>query len=106
MTKEEKELIDAITRDRGMGMTPIEELVLLGFYEADMETVTGNECFKVEAGGEFTALDEIWERKNEVGNSAKDWNEIEEYEFDENAEEYRELAELLKRNNNRRKYFA
>lgn len=106
MTKEEKELIDAITRDRGMGMTPIEELVLLGFYEADMETVTGNECLKVEAGGEFTALDEIWERKNEVGNFSKDWNEIEEYEFDENAEEYRELAELLKRNNDRRKYFA
>lgn len=109
MTKEEKELIDAITRDRGLGMTPIEELSLLGFYEAKIVTVieTSYEDIKVEPGGEFTALDEIWEiANNDTRKTIKDWNDVEEYEFYEDAEEYKELTELLKINNDRRKYFA
>jgi hypothetical protein len=41
-----------------------------------------------------------------MNTTLKDWNKIEEYDFDENAEEYKELAEILKTNNDRRKYFA
>ena len=33
MTKEEYELIDALSRETGEAMSPIEELVLLGFYD-------------------------------------------------------------------------
>lgn len=109
MTKEEKELLEAKSRDRGMAMTPVEELTLLGFYESNRASVMGrdNRIYEVELGGEFTALNEIWEKINkDMENPAKDWNVIEEYDFDENAEEYKELAEVLRMNNDRRKYFA
>lgn len=33
MTKEEYELFDALSRENGEAMSPIEELVLLGYYE-------------------------------------------------------------------------
>lgn len=110
MTKEERELMDAISRDKGLAMTPVEELTLLGFYEGNRTAVMGrdNEVFEVELGGEFTALNEIWERINNKPDvpMAKDWNEVEEYEFDNNDEEYKLLDEVLKMNNDRRKYFA
>ena len=109
MTKEEKELIDAISRDSSMAMTPVEELTLLGFYESNRAAVMGrdNKIFEVELGGEFTALNEIWERiHNEIEHPAKDWNEIEEYDFDEENEDFKELSEVLRMNNDRRKYFA
>ena len=92
-----------------MAMTPVEELTLLGFYESNRAAVMGrdNKIFEVELGGEFTALNEVWERKDRrLNTTLKDWNKIEEYDFDENCEEYKELAEILKMNNNRRKYFA
>ena len=105
MTKKEKELIDAICRSNGIAMTPVEELALLGFYESSRVAKTKkNSNSKLEVGGEFTALNEVWERR--MNTTLKDWNKIEEYDFDENAEEYKELAEILKMNNDRRKYFA
>ena len=109
MTKEEKEFIEAVTRDSSMAMTPVEELTLLGFYESNIAAVMGrnNEIYEVELGGEFTALNEIWERvHHEIDHPVKDWDKIEEYEFDENNEKYKELAEVLRMNNDRRKYFA
>ena len=105
MTKKEKELIDAICRSNGIAMTPVEELALLGFYESSRVAKTKkNSNSNLEVGGEFTALNEVWGRR--MNNTLKDWNKIEEYDFDENAEEYKELAEILKMNNDRRKYFA
>ena len=109
MTKKEKELIYAICRSNGIAMTPVEELALLGFYESSrVATQKGNcDISNMEVGGEFTALNEVWERMNKQSDTvAKDWNKVEEYDFDENCEEYKELAEILKMNNNRRKYFA
>ena len=105
MTKKEKELIDAICRSNGIAMTPVEELALLGFYESSrVAKAKKNSNSNLEVGGEFTALNEVWGRR--MNNTLKDWNKIEEYDFDENAEEYKELAEILKMNNDRRKYFA
>lgn len=108
MTKKEKELIDAICRSNGIAMTPVEELTILGFYESSRVAKTKkNSNSNLEVGGEFTALNEVWERRERRMNTTlKDWNKIEEYDFDENAEEYKELAEILKMNNDRRKYFA
>ena len=108
MTKKEKELIDAICRSNGIAMTPVEELALLGFYESSrVAKAKKNSNSNLEVGGEFTALNEVWERRERRMNTTlKDWNKIEEYDFDENAEEYKELVEILKMNNNRRKYFA
>ena len=108
MTKKEKELIDAICRSNGIAMTPVEELALLGFYESSRVAKTKkNSNSNLEVGGEFTALNEVWERRDRrLNTTLKVWNNIEEYDFDENAEEYKELAEILKMNNDRRKYFA
>lgn len=108
MTKKEKELIDAICRSNGIAMTPVEELALLGFYESKIaEVIKRSNISDIEVGGEFTALNEVWERSDRrLNTTLKDWNKIEEYDFDENAEEYKELAEILKTNNDRRKYFA
>ena len=39
VTKEEKELIEARSHERGMAMTPVEELTLLGFYEGNRAAV-------------------------------------------------------------------
>lgn len=105
MTKEEKELIEAISREKGLGMMPVEELALLGYYENYRNAVVKRENYmlEIEPGGEFTALNEVWEKSPD---NAKDWNIFEEYDFDENTDEYKELAEVLRRNNDRRKYFA
>ena len=109
MTKEEKENFEAMKRKTGMAMIPVEELTLIGFYESNVAALAGrnNEIFIMECGGELTALNEIWEKiEKEELTPKKDWNEFEEYDFDENDEQYKELAELLRLNNDRRKYFA
>jgi hypothetical protein len=74
--RELMEIIDAMSREDGKGMSPFEELTLLGLDES-------GSC----------AAD-------------KGWHCDEEYDFDENDERYRLLDTILKRNNDRRKYFA
>lgn len=109
ITKEEKEIIDAISREDGEAMSPFEELILLGFYEGNRAKFVNrnNEIIEMELGGEFSALNEIWEKiEAEADKPIKDWNKVEEYDFDENDEKYRLLADILKLNCDRRKYFA
>ena len=109
VTKEEKELIEARSHERGMAMTPVEELTLLGFYEGNRAAVMNcdNEIFEVELGGAYTTLNDIWEKINKEAESpSMEWNMNEEYEFDTNNEYYKPLDEVLRRNNDRRKYFA
>lgn len=109
ITKEEKEVIEAKSRENGYNMSPVEELALLGFYEEHRTAITetGNNIFSMYLDGEFSKLDEILEEIcNEGKKETKNWKEIEEYEFDENDDKYKLLAETLRYNNDRRKYFA
>lgn len=83
MTKEELELIEAVSHGRGTAMTPVEELSLLGFYEINVS-----------------------ESKTEASIPEKECYIREHYDFDENDRRYKELAGVLRMNNDRRKYFA
>ena len=107
MTKEEKELIEAISRDRGMAMTPIEELSLLGFYEDSFAAECGNEVLDMVLGDESTVLSGNCERMHKDSeHRIKCWDKMEEYDFDEDDKKYKKLAQVLRLNNDRRKYFA
>ncbi|MBQ8336365.1 MAG: hypothetical protein IJY44_02395 [Bacteroidaceae bacterium] len=89
--KEESELYDALSRELGEPLSPYEELVLLGVYDAEWDT---------------EPCDDIDEEPESDEGYEIDSGKAEEYEFDENDEEYRLLAEVLRYNGNRTKYFA
>lgn len=92
LSKEESELYDALSREFGEPMSPYEELVLLGIYEAEW-----NEEPYDESDGDYE-IDEGYEISYDEG--------CEEYEFDAGDEQYRMLAEVLWLNNDKRKHFA
>lgn len=98
ITKEEKELIEAKSHEKGIAMTPIEELALLGFYDN-----LSNDISREESRNSALTYNEC---KTTYNTNRKDWNRKEEYEFDNEDEYYRQLDEVLKRNNDRQKYFA
>lgn len=114
MTKEESELIDALCREKGEAMSPFEELTLLGFDENGRAKFLNddNEVIEMEIKGVSENLKNIWERVNSEPaepaphKQSKNWNRIEEYDYDENDERYRLLTEVLRYNHNKVKYFA
>lgn len=109
ITKEEQELIDALSREKGEAMSPFEELTLLGYYENGKAAFVNenNEVIEMEIEGVSEGLRELWKRVNDDSSQPhKNWEKVEEYDFDENDEQYRLLAEVLRYNNNRTKYFA
>ena len=102
ITKKEKELIEARTHEKGMAMTPVEELALLGFYDCDRKTEI-EQCVKTDSYTGCTPCDNGHRATSVL---QKDWKQKEEYEFDSNDEYYRQLDVVLRRNNDRQKYFA
>lgn len=109
ITKEEKELIDALSREKGEAMSPFEELTLLGYYENGKAAFVdkNDKVIEMEVEGVSEGLRALWERVNSSQPAPpKNWNRVEEYDFDENDEQYKLLTEVLRYNNNRTKYFA
>ncbi len=117
ITKEEKELIDALSREKGEAMSPFEELTLLGYYENGKAAFINkeNNVIEMEIEGVSERLKAFWERINDetskqvetqLDTPVKNWNRVEIYDFDENDEQYTLLTEVLRYNNNKTKYFA
>lgn len=119
ITKEEKELIDALSREKGEAMSPFEELTLLGYYGNGKKAFINDEKETAETSLESMSekIEELLERiesgsikpniqEKEEEMPKKNWNRVEEYNFDENDEQYRLLTEVLKYNHNKTKYFA
>lgn len=106
MTKEEKELFDALSREKGEAMSPFEELTLLGYYEDGKAAFINkeNEIVKMEVEGVSEGLRALWESIN--SKDELNWSFFDEYDFDENDEQYKLLDDVLKLNCDRRKYFA
>ena len=99
ISKELSEILDALTRESGEVMPPCHELALLGFdpfghYRENWEMFAYSEV-EEEEGVDYNDY-----------NTDEDGNIDEEYEFDEDDEEYSLLAEVLRLNNCRKKYFA
>ena len=82
--KELSEILDALTRESGECMLPYQELELFGFSPIG----TLNTRFS----------------NDEPEDDEIDYDE--EYEFDEDDEQYALLAQVLRLNNCRKKYFA
>lgn len=97
ISKELSEILDALTRETGESMLPYQELEILGFSPLGKSSrLTNSE-----------AEDDDIDYDDENGNDDyNDDNIDEEYEFDEDDEEYTLLAEVLRLNNCRKKYFA
>ena len=90
--KELSEIIDALTRESGDSMPPCQELELLGFDAfGRLRGIKGTVAFVESEDGE-----------EDEDNGYID----EEYEFDEDDERYSLLAQVLRLNNCRKKYFA
>ena len=105
ITKEEKELIEARTHEKGMAMTPVEELVLLGFYDNNKTTYI-EQCANNPKTNSCKETTSCSNEHKATSIPRKDWKQKEEYEFDSDDEYYRQLDEVLRRNNDRQKYFA
>lgn len=97
LEKELCELLDAISREKGDPMSPIEELVLLGVYPELRELKHSTARAEIEYDEDSDEYVEEEENYNEVD---------EEYEFDEDDENFSLLNFILRRNNDRKKYFA
>ncbi|MBO7239918.1 MAG: hypothetical protein J6V23_05505 [Bacteroidaceae bacterium] len=106
--KELSEILDALTRETGDPMPPCEELAILGY---DPFGQHHSERRRKPAWRPYNCYN-IGEVEEEEGVEYNDYNtdeqgEVEEeYEFDENNEEYQLLEQVLRINNDRRKYFA
>lgn len=92
--KEKSELYDALSRELGEAMSPYEELVLLGIYDADIEPFERI----AEDYDEYPDYDEGFE----ISYGESD----EEYDYDENDERYSMFTDVIKLNNDRKKHFA
>ena len=90
--KELSEIIDALTRESGDSMPPCQELELLGF-----------DPFGRLRGIKGTAM--LLGADDEEEAESDSYID-EEYEFDEDDERYSLLAQVLRLNNCRKKYFA
>ena len=110
--KELGEILDALTRETGESMRPFQELEILGFDPLG-RTQDGRRKLSYDAFDD--AYDDDFlpgEAEEEDGVEYNDYDSDnngyidEEYDFDEDDEEYRLLADVLKLNNDRRKYFA
>lgn len=96
INKELSEILDALTRETGDTMSPCKELELLGFDPfGRVYNIKG-----VVTIGESD--DEVADGYGTMENDDYD----EEYEFDEDDEQYALLAQVLRLNNCRKKYFA
>ena len=97
INKELSEILDALTRENGDSMPPCKELELLGFDPF------GN-LYNIK---ECVSYGESDEEDDDTDYSNGDEEYIdEEYEFDEDDERYALLAQVLRLNNCRKKYFA
>ena len=97
--KEVCELLDAISREKGSPMSPFEELLILGYYPEMRELVT---VIPKNGSEEEEDYDDYAQEEDE-----DEFEEVdEEYEFDEDDEEYLLLKSVLRRNNDKKKYFA
>lgn len=95
INKELSEILDALTRETGDTMSPCKELELLGFDPfGRVYNIKGVVTF----GEDNDTLYEDGTMEND------DYDE--EYEFDEEDEQYALLAQVLRLNNCRKKYFA
>ena len=100
--KELSEILDALTRETGEAMPPCQELALLGFDSFGRRSKTIDYTLSL---GEVEE-DEDYDDDYDEYDTDEDGNVEEEYEFDEDDEEYSLLAEVLRMNNCRKKYFA
>lgn len=110
--KELGEILDALTRETGESMRPFQELEILGFdplgRTQDGRQQLEYDTFDDEYDDDFLPGEAEEEDGVEYNDYDSDNNGYidEEYDFDEDDEEYRLLADVLRLNNDRRKYFA
>ena len=97
INKELSEILDALTRETGDTMSPCKELELLGFDPF-------GRVYNIKRVVTFGESDD--EVADGYGNIDDDDYIDEEYEFDEDDEQYALLAQVLRLNNCRKKYFA
>jgi hypothetical protein len=97
INKELSEILDALTRETGDTMSPCKELELLGFDPF-------GRVYNIKGVVTFGESDD--EVADGYGNIDDDDYIDEEYEFDEDDEQYALLAQVLRLNNCRKKYFA
>ena len=102
LNKELSEILDALTRETGEAMLPCQELALLGFDSFGQYSNARGFTMSI---GEVEE-DEEYDDDFYEYDTDEDGNVDEEYEFDEDDEEYSLLAEVLRMNNCRKKYFA
>lgn len=110
--KELGEILDALTRETGESMRPFQELEILGFDPLgrthDGRQKLSYDAFDDEYDDDFLPGEAEEEDGVEYNDYDSDNNGYidEEYDFDEDDEEYRLLTDVLRLNNDRRKYFA
>lgn len=110
--KELGEILDALTRETGESMRPFQELEILGFDPLgrthDGRQQLAYDTFDDEYDDDFLPGEAEEEDGVEYNDYDSDNNGYidEEYDFDEDDEEYRLLTDVLRLNNDRRKYFA